>query len=183
MKVKISKSKSGETRVDYMKVLDKTQFRFRLLKKIIESFDNNTVLIIDTNQCSRKHCGPDILERLRQMGIDPLVIKIPADREQFFGIQVNMWNKNDIEYMICIELKGRPLTEDVFETLSVCDIAAGLNQIEPVADQNGVAAINPTLILKTCFKNRVYDSLLCSRVNSNLDISRFLEETTHEMGL
>lgn len=183
MKVKISKSKSGETRVDYMKVQDKTQFRFCLLKKIIEHFDNNAVLIIDTNQCSRKHYGPDMLEQLHQMGIEPLILKIPADKEQFFGIQVNMWNKNDIEYMICLELKGHPLTEEVFETISVCDIAAGLNQIEPVADQNGIAAINPTLILKTCFKNQLYDSLLCSRVNSNFDISRFVEEITHEMGL
>lgn len=183
MKIKISKSKAGETRVDYMKIFDVTQFRFRLLQKIIGNFDNNAFLFIDTNRCTRRNCGPDILERLRLAGLEPLVLKIPADKEQFFGIQVNMWNKNDIEYVICLEMKGSPLTKEVFDILSVCDVAAGFNQIEPVVNEYGIAGVNPTLLLKTCFKNQLYDSLLCSRVNSNFDISRYVEEITHEMGL
>ncbi len=183
MKVKISNSKAGETRVDYIKVSDKLQFRFRLLKRIIEDFDNNVVLFADTNQSLRKNRGLDTLELLRQTGAEPLAVKIPAGKEQFFGIQLNLLNKDDIEYMICLELKGDPLTEAVFKALSTCDIAIGINQIEPIANQYGLVGVTPALILAACFKSRVYDSVICSRINSNFDISRFVEEITHEMGL
>ena len=183
MKVKISKSKAGETRVDYMKIQDKMKFRYRLLKKIIEDYDNNAFLLIDTNQSSVKNSGAELVEQLLKTGVEPLVLKIPADKEQFFGIQVKMWNKNDIEYMLCLELKGSPFTEKLFDALSAYDIAAGFKQIEPVANQQGLIGMNPSLIMKTCFHSRLYDSVLCSRINSNFDISRFVEEITHEMGL
>lgn len=183
MKVKISKSKAGETRVDYIKVPDRKQFRYRLLKMIVEYSGNNALLFIDTNQGAQKSSGPGILERLHQLSIDPLVMKIPAGKEQFFGVQVNTRSKNDFEYIICLELKGRPLTQEVFDILSACDIAVGIGQIEPVVNQYGLVGVDPMLIVKTCFKNRLYDSMLCSRVNSNFDVSRFVEEITDEMGL
>ena len=182
MKTKISRSK-GQMYVDYLKVLEKTQFRYRLLKAIVENFENNAILLVDTNQGTHKCPGPDILERLRLLDYEPLAIKIPAGKEQFFGIKVSTRGKNEIEYVICLELKGNSLTQELFDELSTCDIAVGIGQIEPITNQYGLAGIDAMLILKACFEKRIYDSMLCSRINSNFDISSFVEEITHEMGL
>ena len=170
-------------RVDYINLSNKMLFRFRLLKKIIKAYDNNAVIFADTNQSVGKNHGLDILERVRQAGAEPLVMRIPAGKEQFFGIQVNLLSKNDIEYMICLELKGNPLTRAVFDALSSCDIAVGFNQTEPVSNQFGLVGTNPMLILTTCFDSHLYDSLLCSRINSNFDIRHYVEEIVHEMGV
>ncbi len=183
MKVKMTHSKTGETQLNYIRIYDKQLFRFRMLKKIIEDAGNQAVLLIDTNQSLYKDSGLGVLDGLRQAGIEPVVIKIPVNSKSFFGVQVNFLSKSQTEYLICLELKGQPLTEEMFGPVSVCDIAVGINQTEPITNQFGMAGTEPMMLLKTSFKNYVYDSILCQCMNSNFDFARYLGEIADEMGL
>ncbi len=183
MKVKISKNKIGETRVDYLNVEDKDSFRFHLLNKVLSDQNNNAVLLIDTNQRVTEKTGLEVLEDLRQKGIEPLTLRIPANPQFFFGFQVRKWNRHDVEYMIVIDLKEQTLTKEIFNLLTGYDIAVGFDQTEPLANQYGMVGTSPMLLLDTCFGNKLYDSILCTRMRSSFDISRYVKEVTHEMGL
>ena len=183
MKVKISNSKAGETRVDYLKVSDKDSFRFHLLNKVVEGQSSNAVLLIDTNQRVTEKTGLEVLEDLHKKGLDPLAIKIPANPQFFFGFQVRKWNVHDVEYMIVIDLKEQTLTKDLFMLLTGYDIAVGFDQIEPITNQMGLIGTSPVLLLDTCFGEKLYDSILCTRIRSSFDISGYVKEITHEMGL
>lgn len=183
MKIKIAHSKTGETQVNYIQIRNIQAFRFRMLKKIIENSGNQAVLMMDTNQSIHKDAGLSILEGLRQAGLDPYAIKIPANSKSFFGVQVNFLSKSQSEYFICLDLKGEPFSEKIFEPLSVCDIAVGINQKEPIINQFGMVSTDPMTLMKTGFESYVYDSILCLCMNSNFDIGRYVEEIGHEMGL
>lgn len=183
MKVKLSKNRAGETLVDYLNVRDKNSFRFHLLEKVIECNHNNAVIFVDTNQRVTEKSGLDILEELRQAGQDPMAVKMPANPQKFFGLEVNMWNKGVVEYMIVLELKKRPFTKEIFDPISGCDITVGINQTEPIQNQFGIVGTNTVLLLDSCFEKKLYDSILCTRIKSNLDISAYIKEVIHEMGL
>ncbi len=183
MKVKTSKSKTGETLVDYLNVTDKDSFRFHLLNKVLDGQNSSAVLLIDTNQRVTEKTGLEVLEDLHEKGLDPLAIKIPANPQVFFGFEVRKWIKNEVEYMIIIELKEQTFTKDLFMLLSRYDIAVGIDQTEPLTNQYGVVGNNPMLLLDTCFGERLYDSILCTRIRSSFDISGYVKEITHEMGL
>ncbi len=183
MKIKISKSKAGETRIDYLRIKDKAQFRFRLMKKLTEAFGNDAAILVDTNLRVEKRSGTEMLERLRQAGYEPSGMRIQADSEHFFGMRVDFWTKNDIEYLIYLELQGKPFSEELSDIFAGHDISLGLKQKEPAVDRLNLAAVNSALMLKTCFENRIYDSVICSRINSDFDISRYVEEVLNEMGI
>lgn len=183
MKVKITKNKDGETRVDYLNVTDKHSFRFHMIKKLLDDQNNNAALMIDTNQRVFEKSGLDVLEDLRQMGLAPMTIKIPPNPQVFFGFQVRKWNKQDVEYMIVIDLKEKTLTKEMFMLLSVYDIALGIDQTEPLTNQIGLVGTSPMLLLDTCFSKKLYDSIFCTRMRSNFDISGYVKEVTDEMGL
>jgi hypothetical protein len=183
MKVKISRNKSGETLVDYLNVEERQSFRFRLLQKVLDRLNNNAMLLVDTNQRVAQQTAQEILDSLRQAGIDPLAIKIPANPQTFFGFPMKSWNKKAVEYILAVDLAEQPLTEQIFKPLSGCDIALGIHQTEPLTNQLGMVGTNPLLLLDTCFDNKLYDSILCTRIKSNLDISEYVKEVIHEMGL
>jgi len=183
MRIRITKNKAGETLVDYLKVLDVFSFRFRLLKKVIEGLNNNVVLMIDTNQRITQQSGEEVLADLSQAGFKPIAIKIPANPQKFLGFDVNFWSKHAVEYMIVLDLNGQSLTEQIFKPLSECDIAVGINQTEPIQNQLGIVGTNPMLLLDNCFDKKLYDSILCTRIKSNLDISGYVKEVIHEMGI
>lgn len=184
MNIRISHSKTGETRLDYIHVRDKQNFRYYFLNRVIEGDANQAVLIIDTNQCMNKKSSTGTLyDELREAGVEPIALRITANSESFFGLQVNLWSKNQIEYLICIELKGKPLTKEIFALLSHYDIAVGLEQKEPFYDQCGLVYTDSTQLISTCFEKRLYDSIICSRINSNIDIEQYAKDIPDEMGL
>lgn len=183
MKVKTSKRKEGKTRIDYYNVPDIHAFRFKLLKIMLDDY-SDAALFIDTNQRVNQKSRETILEDLRDAGVEPLAIRIPENKEKIFGFELGLINKhNTTEYMIIIQLNGHSFKKEVFAPISGCDIAIGVNQKEPLKNHLQTYSTDPLQLLTTCFENVIYDSIFCARVNSDLDISGYVGEVVHEMGL
>ena len=91
--------------------------------------------------------------------------------------------KDQAEYLIVIDFRGQAIDEKLFDLLSIYDVAVGINQTQPLTNQYGIVGINPMQILNICFEKKIYDSIICTRVKSNFDISRYIGDIADEMGL
>lgn len=183
MRIRIKKSKSGGMLADYLNILDKKKFRYSLLKKVLGDFGYEAALFIDTNQSNGVSSSEKVLAGFEEEAIAPLVIRVAANPQKFFGFSVSLFNKNTVECLVVAELKGRELSEQLFEALSDYDICIGIGQKHPVSNQNGELSLDGITAFVSCFEKHIYDSIVCDRINSSFDISHYIEEVANEMGL
>jgi hypothetical protein len=185
MKIKIKTDRrTGQMSAEYFIVIDKPQFRTRLLQKVLESASGEAVLMVDTNQHIAESSADEAISTLQNAGLEPLVLPIAANPQRLFGISYSTKKNRTLEKLILISLPTRQqLGEEALTALLPYDIALGIGPNKTLQELGNLLSIGTPLYGSGCFECEMYDSILCTLVRSSFDISRHIKETTDEMGI
>ncbi len=185
MKVKTKTDRrTGQMSAEYYDITDKKQFRVRLLQKIMEAAQGETVLMVDTNQRLADASADELLETLKRSGLEPLVLAIAANSQHFFGFNYSPKKKRALEKLILISFDGGTVPgEEALSALAAYDIALGIRPDKTLQELGNLMSIGTPLYGSGLFRQEMYDSILCATVRSSFDISRHIKETTDEMGI
>jgi len=184
----IDKKVNHETCLDYGRIKWPSEFRYHILKNIIQSIDADVIMMIDSNQSiSGKQMAMDE-EWLNQQKL--LYAIMPAHKEPqiFFGVKLGIKSgqkKKQTEKRIIIDIDAGAFTEEFFKTIEDNDISIGFGSRKTFAELCEAYRVGGEKILfdETYFENSLYDSILCARLRSTLDLERQLEAVKNEMGL
>jgi hypothetical protein len=168
---------------DYYKVIDKRRFRTTLLQKVLAAATDDVVLMVDTNQRTGPASAENAADALRNAGIEPMVLAIPANPHRMLGISINLQKKRADEKLIVADIGRRILDEETLSALLVYDIALGIGSRIPLPELCERLRTGTPLFGSECFSQSLYDSIVCTSVRSSFDMGGPLKETTDEMGL
>lgn len=183
MNINIRQTGTNETIADYFAVHDKTAFRFALLKKIIEAHAGGVIFMIDTNQRIHEQAEDEVLAGLENAGIAPIVMRIPANPQQFLGFHLNMRRGRVQEKLIFFELTGPAFTRELFDSLCGCDIAIGIGAKQGLPAIYEDLRLDGILFNDEYFDISLYDSILCAGFRFAFDARSYIKETINEMDL
>ena len=176
--------RTGQISVEYYAVADKKQFRVRLLQKILEAAQGETVLMVDTNQRLANASSDELLDTLKRTGLEPLVLPIAVNSQHFLGINYSPKKKKALEKLILIRVDGGTVpAEEALSALVAYDIALGVGPEKPLQELGNLMSIGTPVYGSGLFQQEMYDSILCATMRSSFDITRLIKETTDEMGI
>ena len=184
MKVKIKTDRrTGQMSAEYFSVADKQRFRTRLLQKVLEAAQGEAVLIVDTNQGLAGASADDTLNVLGQAGLEPLVMPTAANPRRVLGISYSPKKDRALEKLILIGVTGGSLPDEALSALLAYDVALGIGPGKTLQELGALLLAGTPVYGSGLFEREMYDSILCAVVRSSFDISRYIKETTDEMGI
>lgn len=184
MKVRIHKNRrTRQMTANYYHVSGKTRFRRCLLQKVLAQTSADVMLIIDTNQRIGPGGAADAAAVLTAEGFESVVMPIPANPQQLFGISFKVQKNKTNEKLIVIDLKKRIPGGAAFDVLLNYDIALGFGSEKTLPEVCDALCAGAPLFGAECFSHSLYDSILCTSVRSSFDIRKQIKETSDEMGL
>jgi len=181
MKSKVSYRKSdGTTVVEYFKVSKPFEFRYGVLKNVLDS-EGDAVIFIDSNSRLKK---PE--KRLEaycdENNIEYSVFKIPQREAKLFGMFVNVFRKPQVkltEKYIIARITPEIFTKEFFDDyLSNYDIAMGFGAklgISKMADDYG-ENVTELFFDQEFFSDFIYDSIIFASARSTMDIRKAAAE-------
>ncbi|MBN2880189.1 MAG: hypothetical protein JXN65_11245 [Clostridia bacterium] len=181
MKAKTSYRKNdGTTVVEYFKVSQPFEFRYNVLKNVLES-EGEAVMFIDTNSRLKK---PEkrIEAYFDENNVEYSIFKIPQREGKLFGMFVNVFRKPQVkltEKYIISRITAETFSKEFFdEYLANYDIALGFGAklgIGEMADDYG-ENVTELFFDKEFFENFIYDSIIFASARSSMDIRKIVAE-------
>ncbi len=181
MKVKVSRDKkTGETFVKYSAGFNIEKHRYILLKKIIESGPDVT-LVIDTNQKAWEGDLQQEGDFLEKSGIKYSAFPAKQNNIKFFGFEVPRKKLN--QKMIIMEPRSGQFSRELYDIcLKRYDIAVGIGRLKSFEETCEMLKmdLNEVLFNTAFFKESVYDSVVCGTLRSSADIKPYIEAVIDE---
>lgn len=184
MKVKVRKDKkSGETKVEYYKAVDQTNFRYSLLEKIIADIDKDMTVIVDTNQRMKQEPIEQIDKFLEQTDLINFVAPIKKRSNKLLGFNIDKLSKNknkSLERLVVIEISPSQFTKELFKTcFANYDISVGIGNkksFKEICDENRFGFNGEILFSKEYFEQSIYDSVVCAILRCSYDVEKYVLE-------
>lgn len=177
MKVKIRRDKlKGEVTVEYLKIPDKTLFRYNTLKNIF-SEELSITIFIDTNQRKNDMENIDFIGLLNQSGIIYSIFSIEVNKTSFFGLTIDISRKKREEKLIALHIVPGQFTLELFKTcFENYDLGIGLGSKDAFNEvlKQRTLQMDDILFNGTYFEKSIYDSVLCALMRSSFNIESFL---------
>lgn len=169
--------KSGETRIDYYKVIDKETFRFETLKRLLTEED--LILSLDTNLVKSNDKQRDIAmgleNHLKEDNFLYQVLAIPNTKEKkIFGIPMKSGEEN--AYNILVSLSAQDITKDFFDQyIKGNDVLMGIQPKKSFEEiyQDLQKGYMTSFFNKAYFEYTLYDSIFISSLRINKTIEAF----------
>ncbi len=188
MKIKIKKDKkSNEMLVEYFKVVDKANFRYNVLQKIICDTDNDMTMIVDTNQKIDNLPKEQIVDYLEPSGMRYSITSVRHNNQKMMGFNIdkiiNKKNKTK-ESLFIVELSADSFTKEFFQTcLSNYDLAIGIGStksFEEICEIMKFGFNSEIMFNKEYFEQSIYDSILCGMLRCSFDIEKHVLEAARQ---
>lgn len=183
MKIKISKNKrTGETVVNYLKIEDKTAFRYALIKRIIDQTDQSIAAIIDTNQQIEELPFETVEAFFNRAGVSYCVWPVKANAGFLLGINKDLISpqkkKSERLYVIDLPPKqfGKALFEDVFSHFDLALMFGEQDIYTKLRDLLRSEPLEDILFNTDYFSSCIYDSVVCASFRSSFDIVQYVKE-------
>jgi hypothetical protein len=92
---------------------------------------------------------------------------------------------NEPQKRIIIDMGGGVLTEKLFGLMAHNDVAVGMGRKKTFEQLCEAYRVGGEMIIfdRDCYEYSLYDSVVCARIRSTIDLSPHLEAVKHEMGL
>lgn len=177
MKCKIRKHKSDNTTmVDYSRVKEPREFRYKMQCKLLEENDSTVFLFIDTNT----NAGPAdkrISAMFDEKGIEYKSFKIKSTERKILGVITNVFKGDKpkmTQQMYIAKINKENYTEEVFmQSLSNYDIALGFNPKHDMEElkEEYREDLYTTFFKDEFYENFVYDSIVFRVFRSTFDVA------------
>jgi hypothetical protein len=181
MKLRVHKNKkTGETFVEYGDGHNIGKYRYKLLKKIIESVPGATI-IVDSNQKTAAGSLRELEDFLKRSGIKYSAFPVKQNNAKFFGLEIK--KKNVYQKMIVMETSSGQFSSELYETyLKQYDIAIGIGRLRTFEEICDMLKIDLSRVLFNTefFEESIYDSAVCGSLRSSKDIKPYVEAATNE---
>lgn len=176
MKIKVIKNKTnGETSVNYYKAKNPLEFRFELVKSVLDDINDDLTIIIDTNQMI-KDIDHDVIEQiLNARKIKFISFLTKANASKFFGFSMDRIGKKTKrkEKMFIIDIKSADFNKELHsELFAFFDLAIGIKRnknFDEIAEQCRFGFYD-LLFNKDYFSETIYDSVICLMIRSSIDL-------------
>jgi hypothetical protein len=176
MKVRMhSNKKTGETFIEYGVGFSTGKYRFKLLKKIIES-GPEAIIVIDTNQKTGAGSIQEAEEFLHRSGIKYSAFPIRQNNVKLFGFEIK--KKALDQKMIIMVINGEQFSRELYDGfLHGYDIALGIGRQKPFEETCDMLRIDLREVLfnTAFFKESIYDSAVCGTLRSSTDLKPYIE--------
>lgn len=184
MKVKVHRNrKTGETFVEYGDSFNIKKYRYAILKNIIES-KSEVTLVIDTNQ-RKEDCSIQCAETfLESSGVKYYSFPAKRNDTQLLGFRIP--GKKADEKMIAIEINNGKFSRELYDACLKCyDVAIGFDRQKSFEDTCEFLRLDPSEVIfnTSYFKNSIYDSIVCSSLRSSANIEEYIEAAINEVAL
>ncbi len=185
MKVKNREGRqANESIVQYKSRRESELYRFRLLKRIIES-EPDVTIIVDTNQRVKERPFGEIEGFLQNEGIEYKLMPASLNNVSFFGFKLKPSRKTGHESLLVAKLTSDKFTQSFYTAYLDCyDIALGIGRTKPVKEICEQLLIGQDVLFSTqFFRDSVYDSVVCSMMRSSIDVKKHVEAMMNEVAL
>ena len=176
MRIKIQKNNEDEVIVSYFQLKEIDDFRYGLLKKVIDETGEELIVMIDTNQKKRSLEFDGISEYLSKNAVQHAVREIPANEKKIFGFTFGFLGnkKKEPERMFVLALTPEKFTREMYDALfKYYDLAIGFSgrkDFQHITDRC-VSGLHEVLFNDEYFNHSIYDSGLFETIRSTIDIS------------
>lgn len=179
----LKRRNTNETYIEYENRRDIQLCRYRLLKMIIAS-EPDVTLIVDTNQ--RVGEKPFEIEGfLDAQGIAYSIMPIKPNKSKFLGFSVEFGSKKKTEKILAAQLSAVQFSKELYDTYLDCyDIGIGIGRQKPLKEVCELLSSDEDVLFNPqVFMKSIYDSVVCSSVRSTMDIGDYVEAVKHEVAL
>ncbi len=185
MKIKAKLDRqTGQMKIEYYAIPDKMRFRSHLLQKVLKEAQDQTVLMVDTNQRLTDSSAEDVLTALKNDGLEPLVLPVASNPQKMFGFSYTPRKNKRREMLIMVSLPAGAVPGDgALSALLEYDVAVGIAPNKTLQELGNLLCTGTPLFGSGLFQRDMYDSIVCTAVRSSFDISQLIKDMKDEMGI